>query len=485
MKRLSILVVDDQESTRKSLSTFLRLHQFQVSSAESGKRALEKLREGDYQVVLTDYRMAEMDGIELTERVKESYPQIAILIMTAYGTIKNAVEAMKAGAYDYLTKPLNQDELLLSLDRIGQQLQLVSELSSLREKLREKYHFKNIIGNSEPMQKVYKLIEQSSRNDATVLITGETGTGKELVARAIHYNSQRKDRSLVEVNCAALPENLVESELFGHFKGAFTGADRDRQGKFELADKGTIMLDEISNMSLGTQAKLLRVLQEKKFEPVGGTTSLSVDIRIVALTNENLKKAIQQGRFREDLYYRLNVINIDIPPLRSRRADIPLLVDYFAEKFAGEKGGEKPKASPRVMDILIRYAWPGNVRELENVVERMLILSEGDLLPEHLPPDLKGMEEIEWRGLSESTSLKTRIESFERYMVSEKIRETGGHILRAAKELGIPLRTLRRKMDKYNLKREYFKKSKSPTISSPLPCPEPVEGTGEDKGGGG
>lgn len=462
MKRLSILVVDDQESTRRSLSTFLRLHQFPVSSAESGKRALEKLREDDYQVVLTDYRMAEMDGIELTKRIKESYPQIAILIMTAYGTIKNAVEAMKAGAYDYLTKPLNQDELLLSLERIGQQLELVDELTSLREKLKERYHFKNIIGNSEPMQKVYKLIEQSSRNDATVLVTGETGTGKELVARAIHYNSRRKEKPLIEVNCATLPENLVESELFGHLKGAFTGADRDRRGKFELADKGTIMLDEISNMSFGTQAKLLRVLQEKRFEPVGGTTSFSVDIRIIALTNENLEEAIQKGRFREDLYYRLNVINIDLPPLRSRRADIPLLVVHFAEKFSEKKGGEKPKVSPEVMDILIRHAWPGNVRELENVVERMLTLSEGELLlPKHLPPNLKGMEEFAWRGLSESTSLKTRIESFEKYTVSEKLRETGGRIQRTAKELGIPLRTLRRKMEKYNLKKEDFKGPKS------------------------
>ncbi len=462
MKRLSILVVDDQESTRRSLSTFLRLHQFPVSSAESGKRALEKLREGDYQVVLTDYRMAEMDGIELTKRIKESYPQIAILIMTAYGTIKNAVEAMKAGAYDYLTKPLNQDELLLSLERIGQQLELVDELSSLREKLKERYRFKNIIGNSEPMQKVYKLIEQSSRNDATVLVTGETGTGKELVARAIHYNSRRRDKPLVEVNCATLPENLVESELFGHLKGAFTGADRDRRGKFELADKGTIMLDEISNMSFGTQAKLLRVLQEKRFEPVGGTTSSSVDIRIIALTNENLEEAIQKGRFREDLYYRLNVINIDLPPLRSRREDIPLLVVHFAEKFSEKKGGEKPKVSPEVMDILIRHAWPGNVRELENVVERMLTLSEGELLlPQHLPPNLKGLEEFAWGGLSERTSLKTRIESFEKYTVSEKLRETGGRIQLTAKELGIPLRTLRRKMEKYNLKKEDFKSSKS------------------------
>jgi DNA-binding NtrC family response regulator len=462
VKRLSILVVDDQESTRRSLSTFLRLHQFPVSSAESGKRALEKLREDDYQVVLTDYRMAEMDGIELTKRIKEGYPQTAILIMTAYGTIKNAVEAMKAGAYDYLTKPLDQDELLLSLERIGQQLELVDELSNLREKLKEKYHFKNIIGNSEPMQKVYKLIEQSSRNDATVLVTGETGTGKELVARAIHYNSRRKDRPLVEVNCATLPENLVESELFGHLKGAFTGADRDRRGKFELADKGTIMLDEISNMSFGTQAKLLRVLQEKRFEPVGGTTSFSVDIRIIALTNENLEEAIRRGGFREDLYYRLNVINIDLPPLRSRRADIPLLVVHFAEKFSEKKGGGKPKVSPEVMDILIRHAWPGNVRELENVVERMLTLSEGDLLlPKHLPPTLKGLEELAWRGLSESTSLKTRIESFEKYTVSEKLRETGGRVQRTAKELGIPLRTLRRKMEKYNLKKENFKGPKS------------------------
>ncbi|UCD84340.1 MAG: sigma-54-dependent Fis family transcriptional regulator [Deltaproteobacteria bacterium] len=458
MKKLNILVVDDQESTCKSLSTFLRLHQFQVSSAESGKSALEKLRGGSYQVVLTDYRMTEMDGIELTKRIKEDYPQMAILVMTAYGTIKNAVEAMKAGAFDYLTKPLNQDELLLSLERIGQQLELVNELSRLREKLGEKYHFKNIIGNSEPMQKVYKLIEQSSRNDATVLITGETGTGKELVARAIHFNSERKNKPMVEVNCAALPENLVESELFGHLKGAFTGADRDHQGKFELADKGTIMLDEISNMSSGTQAKLLRVLQEKKFEPVGGTNSVSVDIRTIALTNEDLKQAIQRGGFREDLYYRLNVINIDLPPLRDRKADIPLLVDYFAEKFSGKKGTEKPNISPKVMDMLLRYEWPGNVRELENVVERMLTLSEGDLLPEHLPPEIKSLGELAWKEPSEKVSLKERIESLESYMISEKLREAGGRVLHTARELGIPLRTLRRKMEKYNLRKESFKK---------------------------
>lgn len=449
---MKLLVVDDEENTRKSLSTFLRFKKYDVETAEGGEKALELLKGNGYHVVLTDLKMPGMDGLELTERIKKAYPDVHIIVMTAYGTIKTAVDAMKKGAFDYLTKPLNQDELLISLARIKERLDLTREVKRLRI---GKVHFGILVGVSPEMQRIYDAIEKAGETDSTVFITGETGTGKELVARAIHMQSKRRKDSLVEVNCAALPESLAESELFGHVKGAFTGAIRDRMGKFENADGGTILLDEVTTMTPYLQAKLLRVLQERKIEPVGSNKPVGIDVRVIAISNESPEKAVKEGRFREDLYYRLNVISMQIPPLRDRKGDIPFLVEHFIQKYSK---GKALDINSRVMDIFMKHSWPGNVRELVNAVESMIATCDGRYLTEeHLPSHLRSLELLPWEGSDEELKWGERMESFEKYLIARKLHETKGRVERAAQILGLPIRSMRRKMAKYGLKKEMFK----------------------------
>lgn len=449
MGMLNILLLDDEENTRKSLSTFLTMHGFAVETAAHPSEALEKLEEGRFQVLLTDVRMTEMDGIQLTEKVRESFPGITVLIMTAYGNVKDAVTAMKKGAFDYLTKPLDQDELLLSLRKIGDYYTLVSEVRDLRRRLGAESQYEGIVGCSDVMRQMYSLIDMAARSDSGVLITGETGSGKEVVARTIHRNSARKDGPLIAVSCGALPETLLESELFGHLKGAFTGAVSDRIGKIRSAHGGTLFLDEIGTLSHSAQAKLLRVLEEQRFEPLGGDRAIEVDIRIIAATNEDLERAISAGRFRKDLYYRLNVLHIDVPPLRDHREDIPLLARHILIKL----GKADVKVSSGAMNLFMRYNWPGNVRELENVIERALASMEGDIiLAEHLPNSLGA------RGLEAASKLEDKVSLYEKHLIEEKLRETKGNVARAARELRAPLRSFRRKIARYSIQPKKFKK---------------------------
>ncbi len=451
-----ILVVDDEENTRKSLTAFLKMRGYESEAAASGEEALMNLEGGGFHIVLTDLRMKKMDGVQLTEKTKAMDPSIEVIIMTAYGTVKNAVDAMKKGAFDYLMKPLDHDELLLVLERAGEKITLRQEVKRLSA---GRLHFGLLVGESSQMQAIYEAIEKASRSDSTVLITGETGTGKELVARAVHDGSHRRHGPFVGVSCAALPESLVESELFGHVRGAFTGAERDKAGKFEMAKGGTILLDEVTNMAPHIQAKLLRVLQEKKCERVGSNEPVNVNIRVIAILNEDPMRAIKEGRFREDLYYRLNVMAIHLPPLREKKEDIPLLIEHFLEKHSVKRG--KLTVSPRVMDILLTHSWPGNVRELENAVERMCALSTGDTLTEeHVPPEIKAVGLRPWEDGIQMLSWKKSVDAFEKYLITRKLHETRGRIAETAKGLGLPLRTLRRKMARFSLRKEAFKKPK-------------------------
>ncbi len=454
MKKLKILLLDDEENIRKSLTTFLRLRDYEVETAARPAAALRTLKKGDFQVLITDVRMPGMDGIQLTEKLKKELPQLAILVMTAYGNIRDAVAAMKKGAFDYLTKPLDQEKLLLTLERIREHCQLIWEVNSLRLRLKMESPYEDLIGSSRAIREIYSLIDKAAAGDFSVLIAGETGTGKEMVARAIHANSPRKSGPLVPVNCGALSETIMESELFGHLKGSFTGAISDRAGKIRSADGGTLFLDEVGTLSPAAQVKLLRVLDEKKVDPVGGDKPVSVDIRVLAATNEDLGEAVREGGFREDLFYRLKVMVVDLPPLRERKEDIPLLVRHILRKL----GREEVTVSSGAMNYFLRYDWPGNIRELENVLESTLAIIEGDtLLMEHLPDYIRSAEGIGPPDLSRINSLQEKISLFEKHLIEEKLYQTAGNVTRAAHDLNFPLRSLRRKMEKYSLKAADFK----------------------------
>ena len=445
---LKILVLDDEENIRKSLYTFLKMHDYEVETASLPSHAEKMLNSGEFQVLLTDVKMPEINGIQLAEKLREKLPSLTILIMTAYGSVKDAVTAMKRGVYDYLTKPLDQDELLITLQKIAEHHALTTEVRSLRRRLGIESAYEGLVGNSEAMRHIYALIETAAKSCSSVLITGETGTGKDMVVRAIHRNSSRKSGPLVAVSCGALPETLLESELFGHVKGAFTGAISNRAGRIRTANGGTLFLDEIATMSLSAQVRLLRVLEEKEFEPLGSDKTIKVDIRVMAATNENLSKAVEDQRFREDLFYRLNVLHIEMPPLRDHKEDIPLLVRHILKKLEREA----MKVSSGAMNLLIRYDWPGNVRELENVIEATLTLVRGDtIVLEHLPRSLGP------RDMETATNFKDKVELFERYLIEEKLWQTRGNVTKAAQELNFPLRTLRRKIEKYSLNVKDFK----------------------------
>jgi DNA-binding NtrC family response regulator len=448
MSKGKILVVDDEATARSALSDFLRAEGYSVETAADGFKALGRLAEFEADLVLTDFNMPGMDGVELLRKLKELDPEMSVILMTAFGGVETAVAAMREGAADYLTKPLNLDELAIVLGRTIESVELRREASDLRHRLKDRYSFDNIIGSSPEMQRVFKTIAQIAPSRATVLVTGESGTGKELVAAAIHQHSPRAAGPFVKLHCAALAESLLESELFGHERGAYTGADRRREGRFELANGGTLFLDEIGEISLGTQVKLLRVLQEREFERVGGTQTLHVDVRVIAATNRDLKEMVAAGKFREDLFYRLNVINLALPSLRQRATDIPALAMHFLKQYADENGKAVKRISDEALHHIASYPWPGNVRELENVIERAVVLTEGDSIEaSHLPPELAVATR---RGGAPAVPGAT-MEELERYAILKTMESVGGSTSRAAEILGISVRKIQYKLQEYSV----------------------------------
>jgi DNA-binding NtrC family response regulator len=444
-----ILVVDDEEQMRDLLAKVLERKGFQASVCGDGTEALAFLEKEPVDLVVTDVRMPGLGGMEALRAVKELNPDIVVIIMTAFGSIDQAVQAVKEGAYDYINKPFKIDEMLLTIEKALDERRLRHEVSTLRQELHTRYHFENLIGKSRPMQEVFGLIEQVAGSRSTVMVYGKSGTGKELVAKAVHYNSQRSTKNFVAVNCAAIPAELLESELFGHEKGSFTGAIATKVGKFELATGGTLFLDEVGSMRLDLQAKILRALQEREVERVGGSRTIKIDVRVIAATNRDLKKAVEEGTFREDLYYRLNVVPITLPDLKDRPEDIPLLANHFVQKFGQESNSGIREISKEAMAILISHTWPGNVRELENVIERAATLGRGPAVqPSDLPPHLAGGTNPLERALAKEATL----EDLEKDYIAMILRRTKGHQIRAASILGIDRRTLYRKIRRYGLR---------------------------------
>ncbi len=443
-KKFKILIVDDEAIIRESLRDWLSDVGHQVLTAENGLQALEIIEKEKPGIAFVDLVMPGMDGIELLKRTKEISPSIDVVIITAYGSIPTAINAMREGAYDYIEKPFCPERAELLVDKLVEHQRLIEENISLHQKLEERYQFENIIAKSSKMRQVIEAIKVVAKSNATVLITGESGTGKELIARATHSQSYRKDKPFIAVSCAALPESLLESELFGHEKGAFTGAHAQRKGKFEVANRGSLFMDEIGEMSANIQVHLLRVLEEKEFTRVGGNEPIKVDVRVISATNKDIKKAVANGQFREDLYYRLNVVPIELPPLRERKEDIPLLAQHFLKKFAVENQKEIIGFSPETTDFLLKYEWPGNVRELENAIERAVILTKNsyieatdlaqeNLLMAHSAPSGRSLKEVE------------------RERILNVLNETSGNRSETARILGISRATLYNKLREYEL----------------------------------
>lgn len=449
-----ILIVDDDKIIVESLSEFLRLEGYEPAGAGTFADAMAELQKRRYSLVISDINMPDSSGFELLRVVKSRFPEIVVIMITGYGTIESAVEAIKMGAYDYLTKPIIDDEIRLVIERALQQQFLIRENRSLREALDLRYGLDNIVGHDYKMLKIFDLIESVADSRTTVLIQGESGTGKSLIARSIHHHSDRRDAPFVEVSCGALPESLLESELFGHVRGSFTGAFADKEGKFKAADKGTIFLDEISSATPALQVKLLRVLQERQFEPVGSNKTQKVDVRVVLASNENLAKAVQAGRFRQDLFYRINVVTLQLPPLRERLGDIPLLADHFLKHYRRELKRDVSGFTANCVQTLQRYSWPGNVRELENVVERAVVLCRrrhidtGDL-PDHLLEQLGAAPAAE--GVYRPTSLKKALEGPERQIIEQALRANNWNRQLTAQILEINRTTLYKKMKRYGL----------------------------------
>ncbi|VAX32946.1 Nitrogen regulation protein NR(I), GlnG (=NtrC) [hydrothermal vent metagenome] len=458
----SVLVIDDDITVRDVLNEFLISEKYRVTLEENGLAGLERLRKESFDIIFLDLAMPVMGGMDVLKAMKETQnSDTPCIIITAYGTVKNAVEAMRAGAFDYVTKPFRLDELGIIIKKALEVAKLKKENLRLKRELRKRYEFHGLIGSSPEMQRVYDLIEKIADTDSTVLITGESGTGKELIAKVIHYNSYRSGKNFVPLNCAAIPKDLLESELFGHEKGAFTGAINTRIGRFELASGGTLFLDEIGDLDPSLQVKLLRVLQEREFERIGSTKTIKVDVRILAATNRNLEERTREGKFREDLYYRLNVIPVHIPPLRDRKEDIPVLIEHFLKKHAKAKKRQNPRISKQLMDVLLRYKWPGNVRELENLIERLTILNPGqDVTMKDLPErfqtlapatDKSQASVYSTEDLSlppEGINLNNIVDTIERKLISEALGKSNGVKSKAATLLGLNRTTLVEKMKK-------------------------------------
>lgn len=445
--KINVLVVDDDKLANDFFTETLRRAGYNVESAFSSEEAIDKINDKLFDILVTDIRMKGMDGIELLEKAKQIQSEMVVIMVTAYGTVENAVRAMKLGAYDFLLKPVSPEALEIIVERSAELISLRKENQRLRLDLAARYQ--NIVGKSTKMRQVFDLIATTAGARSTVLVTGESGTGKELVTRAIHYASERRDKPFIKLNCAALPENLVEAELFGYEKGAFTGAVRQHRGRFEAAHTGTLLLDEISEMQLGLQAKLLRILQEREFERIGSTASIQVDVRIIATTNKDLKEAIRQKKFREDLYYRLNVIPIHIVALRERLEDIPLLVNHFIEKYNKENKKNVESVDENALKLFMRYHWPGNVRELENYIERAIVTSLSDCLtPADFPSELSlGKLADEIPGVNIGMTLADG----EKYLILKTLEKFSGNKTKAAETLNITPRTIRNKLAEYNI----------------------------------
>jgi two-component system NtrC family response regulator len=452
MDGLKILIVEDGRSQREMLKEFLVGEGHAVTEAEDGGGAIQKVKGGHFDLLLLDFKMPGMNGIEVLREIKKINPQINVVMMTAYGTIETAVDAMKLGAVDYITKPIDLDELLLLIDRIAERQTLIRENEILRKKLwKKEISTGQIIYKDPGMEAIVNMAGRVASSRATVLIQGESGTGKELFARLIHATSPRSGEPMIVVNCGAIPETLLESELFGHEKGAFTGATARRIGRFEEADGGTLFLDEIGELSPPVQVKLLRFLQGREFQRLGGNQVLRADVRIISATNRNLEERVKEGSFRDDLYYRLNVVSMTIPPLRDRRGDIPLLIEYFTRRFSEENNKEIEGLSSEAMDTLLKYDYPGNVRELENIIERAVVIARDRIISvKDLP--FEDVSADHFTEHKEGGPLKDEIESLERTRIDEALEETGNNQTRAAELLGITERTLRYKMKKYGFK---------------------------------
>jgi DNA-binding NtrC family response regulator len=458
-----ILIAEDSESSRTTLQKLLEADSgLCVDTVADGSAALEAILERPYSIVVTDLKMPGINGMELLGEVQQRRLPVSVIVTTGFGSIDEAVKAMRLGATDFLTKPIDIEHLRLVIERALRERALLDEVADLREQLQDRYSFHSMLSKNAKMHEVFELIGHVAQTNSTVLIEGETGTGKEEVARAVHFASPRKERPMIAVNCAALPENLLESELFGHEKGAFTSAVGQRKGRFELANGGTIFLDEIGDVPAAMQAKLLRVLQERRFERVGGTESIEVDVRVMAATNRSLQRLVKAGKFREDLYYRLDVVKIDLPPLRDRLEDIPLLAMHFAQKYATSENPPK-QISPEAMDVLLAHRWPGNVRELENAIERGTVTSRDEFIrPDNLPPDLMKPPIAQQpfvidlkRPLTEH--LEELIAAFEAAYLRRAMKKTRGHVGRTARMSGLSRRTVTGKIAQYKIEKSNFK----------------------------
>ncbi len=449
--KAKIVVIDDDTSLRRVLEYNLQEEGYEVAAAASGEEGLKLFKQLQPDLVITDMKMSGMDGLKVLHCVKESSPDTLVIIITAFGTVDVAVEAMKAGAYDYITKPFNREALKLTVKKALQFSGMAEENKRLKDALRDKADFRSIVGSSAEMEKVFAMVRKVADTEAAVFITGESGTGKELIARSIHANSSRRDGPFVAINCSAIPRDLLESELFGHTKGAFTGAIKEKSGKFQLAEGGTIFLDEVGELLLELQPKLLRVLQEKEVELLGGTKPLKLDVRVISATSLNIEKAIAEGTFREDLYYRLSVIPIHLPPLRERRKDIPLLIKYFSVKH----GGETISFDKEAMEALTNFSWPGNVRELENTVERLLIMRSGEVISfGELPDKFREHSHNNSNGVIRLPDEGYSLEQLEREVVVEALERNAWNQTAAARFLRIPRHTLIYRIEKYNIEEE-------------------------------
>ncbi len=447
--KADILIVDDERTIRDSLQMVLDEEGYHSDIASDGIEAIEKAEKNNFDIIITDLKMPEMDGLALLERCRKICPQTSIMIITAHASLESAIQALRMGAYDYILKPFDFEDVLLKIKRLIKHKELIIENQSLLREVEERYDFSHIVGQSPQMKKIFKLIEKIARTKSNVLISGPSGTGKELVARAIHYNSNRKHKPFVAINCGAIVDTLMESEFFGHVKGSFTGAVRDKDGHFKMANGGTLFLDEVGDIPLHLQVKLLRAIEESEILPVGGTNPVKIDVRIIAATNRDLAKEMDKGAFRDDLYYRLNVVEIKLPSLSERRQDIPLLIHHFINKYNKEMNRKILNVDNESMRILMNYSWKGGIRELENVIERALILCEGNYItPEDLPPN---MIDSDFRGPIPDR-LKDAVAAFEREHIIQILQRTANNKEETAKMLDISLSSLYRKMDELKIK---------------------------------
>ena len=454
MNNFSILIVDDEDAQRSVLKGYLEKKGYRIFSASSGNEGIKTVQNNIIDIILSDFKMPDKTGLEVLEEVKKINPEISFVILTAYGTIENAVKAMRLGAFDYISKPVDLDELDLMIERIIENRNLKSENQILKNQLKEKFKIDSFISQSPKMEEVLSVASRAADSRATVLITGESGTGKEVLAKSIHYVSIRKDKPFVAVNIPALPETLLESELFGHEKGAFTGAEKSKKGRFELAHEGTIFLDEIGDIPINLQVKLLRVLQEHQIEKLGSMDTVNIDVRIIAATHQNLEQKIKDGSFREDLFYRLNIVSLNIPPLRERKEDILPLIEHFIEKYSKENGRENLSLSKETVDTLIKYNFPGNVRELENIIERAVVLSRGNTITVNdLPNVVKGFKAEKEIPANEETTLIEQVEELEKKLIFDALTKSNGNQSQAGRLLGLTERNLRYKMQKYGIKK--------------------------------